>query len=137
MAKYDLRLTWEEFEELTPGMLRALCKRRNIRIKYERFAHAMTASAIYNSNRTSDDQPLVQAMDFVRDEEQAAKREQSLSFKRFINDSIKNVPMNAPRSKFLEVRRSVIEKLAANGCANAEAMFDAKWPSLKPQEGEA
>ncbi|MGA9135549.1 MAG: hypothetical protein WB384_26360, partial [Candidatus Sulfotelmatobacter sp.] len=59
MARYDLGLSVEEFEELTPGMFQALCKRRNIRIKYERYANAQTAAAVYNTARTKADDPMV------------------------------------------------------------------------------
>ncbi len=66
IARYDLGLGWEEFELLTPAMFQALCKRRNIRIRYERYAHAMTASAVYNVNRANRDDRLLMPMDFVR-----------------------------------------------------------------------
>jgi hypothetical protein len=117
-------------------MLRALCKRRAIRIKYERFANAQVAAAIWNVHRTSEDQPTVTAFDWVRDAEESSKREQLLNYKRIINDAVRQTPVTAPRSKFLEVRRTVIAKLTEQGCENAEQMFDEKWPSLKPQEGE-
>ena len=50
-------------------MFSALCKRRNVKIKYERFANAQTAAAVYNVNRGKADDPIVQPFDFVRDDE--------------------------------------------------------------------
>lgn len=134
-AKYNFNLTWEEFEELTPAMLQALCRQRNIRIKYERYAHALTTSAVYNVNRGKDD-PVIRPFDFVMTEEQADKRDTRLNALRFITDAVKVIPPTSPRWKFLEARRNVIAKLKAGGIENAEQMFDEKWPSLKPQQGE-
>lgn len=133
--KYNFNLSWEEFEELTPHMLQALSRQRNIRIKYDRYAHAMTTSAVYNVNRGKDD-PVIRPFDFVMTEEQADKRDTRLNALRFINDAVKAVPPTSPRSKFLEVRRNVIAKLKAGGIENAEQMFDEKWQSLKPREDE-
>jgi hypothetical protein len=134
-VRYNFDLTWEEFEELTPSMLQALCRQRNIRIKYERYAHALTTSAIYNVNRKPDS-PVIRPFDFVMTEEQADKRDTKLNALRLITEQIAAIPAKQPRSKFLEVRRRVIDTLLANGIGNAEQMFDEKWPSLKPKENE-
>ena len=75
VARYDLGLSDDEFGELTPAMFQALCNRRNVRIKYERFANAQTAAAVYNVNRVKADDPIISAMDFVRDEESSRKKE--------------------------------------------------------------
>jgi len=136
VARYDLGLSWDEFEECTPAMFLALCKRRNVRIRYERYAHGQTAAAVYNTNRSSDDQPVIQAMDFARTQEQVEAKERKLAVLQFITNSIRGVPKDAPRRKFLEVRRNVIKKLADQGCVNAEQLFDEKWPSLKPTKDE-
>lgn len=117
-------------------MFFALCKRRNVALKYERYANAQTAAAVYNVNRHNAEDPLVRAMDFVMDSEQSNKREELLKIKRFIRSSIQAVPMSAPRSKFLEVRRNVIQKLAAQG-QDGETLFDHLWPSLKPKKEES
>jgi hypothetical protein len=116
-------------------MLQALCKQRNIRIKYERYAHAMTTSAVYNVNRNPDS-PLIRPFDFVMTEEQADKRDTKLNALRLITEQIAAIPAKQPRSMFMQVRRRVIDTLLANNIENAEQMFDEKWPSLKPKEDE-
>ena len=126
----------EEFEELTPGEFLELCKRRNVAIKYDRYANALSASAIYNVNRASTDDPVVTAFDFVRDEKAAAKREKVRQAKRFITQAIGTMPFGTPREKFLDIRRKVIGDLTASGHGNAEALFDECWPTLKPTKEE-
>lgn len=116
-------------------MLQALCRQRNIRIKYERYAHALTASAVYNVNLPQE-AARVRPFDFVMSEEQADKRDTKLNALRYITEQIAGIPIKQPRSKFLQVRRRVIDTLLANGIAEAEQMFDGKWPSLKPKEDE-
>ena len=123
-----LHLDLEEFWNLTPGMFQALCKRRNVGIRYERYANALTASAVYNSVRSSEDSPLICAFDFIRNEKDSAKLEKLREGK---------LPMTTPRSKFLDVRRKAIIDLAASGYETPEALFDSVWPSLKPTEEES
>lgn len=134
MAKYDFGLTLEEFEELTPGGLWALGKRRNVAIKYDRFANALTASAVYNVNRGDADAPVVTAFDFIRDEKDAAKRERIREAKTYIKKVIGNAPMTTPMEKFQEIRRNAIKDLQASGYDNAEDLFNEVWPHLKPAE---
>jgi hypothetical protein len=117
-------------------MFQALCKRRNIRIKYERFANAQTAAAVYNTLRHKPDDPIVNAADFVMDDKQVAAKERRKAELEFITNSVRNVPAKSPRKKFLEVRANVIKKLSDQGCENAEALFDMKWPNLKPKKDE-
>jgi len=133
-AKYDFGLTWEEFEELTPLMFLALCKRRNVAIRYERYANAQTAAAVYNVNRHSADDPIVRPFDFVMTDEQAFERDQLLTIKQFFRSSISHVPRDCPRSKFLEVRANCIRKLTQQGRMDAEQIFDSMYPSLVPTE---
>jgi hypothetical protein len=125
----------DELEELTPRMLYALCKQRNIGFKYEKYAHALTASAVYNVNRTSDDVPVVSAMDFVRDPKEQAERDRVRAVRRTIMQGIGTLPALS-RTKILELRAKLIEKLKSHGNADAEAIFDDCWPSLKPKEDE-
>lgn len=126
----------EEFGELTPSMFQELCKRRNTRIRYDRYANALTASAVYNVNRAGDDAPMITAFDFIRDEKDAAKREKLREAKRFFRTAIGQMPMTTPRAKFLEIRSKSIADLTASGYSNAEALFDSVWPSLKPTAEE-
>ena len=137
MARYDLHLDLEEFWNLTPGMFQALCKRRNVGIRYERYANALTASAVYNSARSSEDSPLICAFDFIRNEKDSAKLEKLREGKKFCKKVIGQLPMTTPRSKFLDVRRKAIIDLAASGYETPEALFDSVWPSLKPTEEES
>lgn len=134
IARYDLRLSWEEFEEITPKMFWALCKRRNIRLKYERYAHAMTTAAVYNTLRSKADDPVVRPFDFVMDDEQTASREQRKKFWRYAQQAIAKLPMNTPRETLLEKRRLAIADLRASGCKEPETFFDEVWPHLKPRE---
>lgn len=127
----------EEFWDLTPGMFQALCKRRNIGIRYDRYANALTASAVYNTNRSSEESPILTAFDFIRDEEQAARLEKLREAKRFVKTAIGQMPMTTPRAKFIEIRRKAITDLTASGYDNAEAIFDSVWPSLKPTAEES
>jgi hypothetical protein len=137
MARYDLHLDLEEFWDLTPGMFQALCKRRNAGIRYERYANALTAAAVYNSVRTSEDSPLICAFDFLRDEKESAKLEKLREGKKFIKKVIGQMPMMTPRSKLLEIRRKAIIDLAASGYETPEELFDSVWPSLKPTAEES
>jgi hypothetical protein len=136
MARHDFGLSDEEFGELTPGEFRALCKRRNVRIRYERYAHALTASAVYNVNRHSADDPIISAFDFVRDEEASEKREHLLKAKRFVKKVIGGMPIMTPMEKLLEKRLAVIADLKASGYKDGEAIFDECFPHLKPKEDE-
>ena len=137
MARYDFGLSWDEFEELTPKMFQALCKRRNVRIKYERYANAQTAAAVYNVNRHSADDPMVRPFDFIMDDEQASQRVSKIRFKKFIQKTIGQMPFGTPREKLLEVRSKAIGDLRASGCEDPEALFNEMWPSLKPKESES
>jgi hypothetical protein len=134
-ARYDLGLSFEEFEELTPGMFKALAKRRNIRIKYERFANAQTAAAVYNTLRTKDEDQVVEAMDFVRDEKQAAAKERLRDAKRFCS-KVMQVPISTPRARLLEIRAKAIGDLKKDGFEDAEEIMNKTWPHLKPKDGE-
>jgi hypothetical protein len=129
MARYDFLLSDEEFGDLTPGEFNALCKRRNIRIRYERYANALTAAAVYNCNRSDADSPVVTAFDFVRDDHDVEKREKLLKAKRFMKQSLA-LPLGTPREKFLEIRLKVIDDLKASGYANAEQIVNESFPSL-------
>ena len=133
VARYDLCLSWEEFEELTPGMLQALCKRRNIGIKYDRFANAMTAAAVYNVNRGKADDPIWQPFDFIRDEESAQKKERLDTAKHFCR-KVLNVPATTSREKIMEIRQKAIRDLIASGYENAEDIFDSCWPHLRQKK---
>jgi len=134
IARYDLNLSFEEFEELTPGQFQALCKRRNIRIKYERYANALTTAAVYNSRRTKVDDPIVEAMDFVRDEKQALERESLRKARGYAQRAVGSLPMGTPLEKVLEVRRKAIADLKASGRKDAEEIMNEMWPTLKPKE---
>lgn len=117
-------------------MFLELCKRRNVAIRYDRYANALTASAVYNVNRSSADDPSVTAFDFVRDEKSARRREQRLEAKRYILKAIGGQPMATTRENLLEVRRKVIADLIAAGHDQAEELFDECWPHLTPTEDE-
>jgi hypothetical protein len=130
-------LSWEEFEELTPGTFQELAKRRNISIRYDRYANALPAAAIYNVNRGSEEDRLITAFDFVRTEDDSAKLERIREGKKYINKVIGELPMSTPRSKYLDVRRRAIADLTASKFENPESLFDSVWPHLKPTEEES
>jgi hypothetical protein len=135
MARYDLGLSLEEFEELTPGMFQALCKRRNIRLKYERYANALTASAVYNTARTKADDPTVHPFDFVRDEESQRNKDELEKLKAFARRTIGVLPIGTTLEKILEVRMKVIKDIEVAGCRDAEGLVDGVWPHLKQKKG--
>jgi hypothetical protein len=114
-----------------------LAKRRNVGIRYDRYANALTASAVYNVNRGSEDSPTVHPFDFVRDEKSAVKLEKLREAKKHIKKVIGVLPMTTTREKYLEVRSKAIDDLTAGGYVNAEALFDGVWPHLKPTKEES
>jgi hypothetical protein len=112
-----------------------LCKRRNQKLKYERFAAAQAAAAVYNVHRGKDT-PVITAMDFVRDERQTEKKERLTKARLFIRKTIGSLPMMTPMETLIEKRLRVIEDLKADGYDNAEELFDEAWPHLKPKDTE-
>lgn len=132
IARYDLQLSLEEFEDLTPAAFQALCRRRNIRFKHERFAHALTASAVYNVNRASADSPMVTPFDFVCEKDPSA--EQTKEIRQLIKQVIGSLPPGTPRDKYLEIRTRTIASLETQGRKDATQLFDECWPSLTPKE---
>lgn len=116
-------------------MFKALCHRRNVKIKYERYANAQTAAAVYNVNRTSEDTPVVSAFDFVRSKESADEQERVREVRRVIMQAFSGLPA-MDRTKVLGLRAKMIAKLKAKGQDDAEQIFDDCWPSLKPKEDE-
>jgi hypothetical protein len=132
IARYDLSLSLGEFEELTPASFQALCKRRNIRFKYERFTAAIVASAIYNVNRPSADAPLVQPFDFIREAD--PELEQTNNIKQMIKQAVGNLPEGTSTEQYQEVRVRTIASLESQGRKDATQLFDECWPSLKPKE---
>lgn len=136
VARYDLGLSWPEFEDLTPGMFWELCKRRDMARKHERFANALTASAVYNSRRTSEEQPIITAYDFIRDPESSRKREEIETLKRQIREQVTMLPVSTPRAHFMAMRERIIATLEAQGRTDAKELWAECWPSLVPTEGE-
>lgn len=117
-------------------MFRELCKRRNIGIKYERYAAALAAAAIYNVHRASAEDPVVTAVDFVRTPEQAERREKVLKARQYVNRALGGLPIATPREKYLEIRGKVIADLLASGYQNAEDIVNEMFSSLIPKDGE-
>ena len=95
-------------------MFLELCKRRNVGIKYDRYANALAAAAVYNVNRNSDDNSVVEPMDFVRSVEGAEKKELRLKAKRYVQAAL-TLPFGTSRAKWLEIRLKVIADLIAGG----------------------
>ena len=114
-------------------MFQALCKRRNVRIKYERYAHAITASVVANVNRGKAEDPTIAPFDFVRDEESSRKKEHLERAKKHCK-KVMNVPPGTTSERIQEIRRAAIKDLEASGYKNAEQIFDECWPSLKPKD---
>ncbi len=134
VARYDLSLSWEEFEELTPSMFYALCARRNIHFKYDRFAAGMVCSAVYNVNRASSDSPMLTAFDFVREPKDAAAKAETDKIKAVIKQVIGQLPSDTPKDRLHGIRSRTIASLKSQGREDAEQLFDSCWPSLKPKE---
>lgn len=116
-------------------MFLALCKRRNVRIRYERYASSISAAAIYNVNRHSNDDPVVKAFDFVRDDESIFKLEKLRKAKRYVKKAIGEMPWKSTsRQQYLAKRLVIISDLKADGYADAEQIFNVCWPNLTPTE---
>ena len=115
-------------------MFNALCQRKRIRYKYERLAHALTASAVYNCNRASKDSPIIQPFDFIR-ETDAAQEEVNV-IKALIRKAIGEAAVNTPRAELLRVRMNVITSLTKRGRTDSAQIFDSVWPTLKPTEAD-
>ncbi len=113
-------------------MFNALCKRKRIRYKYERLAHALTASAVYNCNRASNDSPIIQPFDFVRETD--AAQEEVMAIKAVIRKAIAQVPADTPRATLLKTRARVINSINMRGRTDGEKIFDNVWPNLRPTE---
>jgi hypothetical protein len=120
---------------MTPAQFNALCKRKNIRFKYERLAHAITASAIYNVNRANSDSPLISPIDFVREVD--PQEEQTKQIKQLISQAIGQAPQGTTAEKFQEIRTRCIASLESQGRKDAESLFNEVWPSLKPVTPES
>lgn len=114
---------------MTPAGFRALCKRRNIKFKMDRYAAAIPASAIYNVSRASTDAPLIEPMDFVREPD--PYRENTLEIKRLMKQVIGQLPAGTTAEKLQEIRTRTIASLSSQGRTDAEQLFDECWPSLK------
>lgn len=129
IARYDLGLSLAEFEDLTPAMFQALCKRRNLRFKMDRYANGLTAAAIYNVNRGSSDTPIIEPMDFVREPDPF--REQTNAIRKTIKQVVGQLPVGTKPEQIAEIRTRVISSLLRQGRKDAEQLFDECWPSLK------
>lgn len=110
-------------------MFQALCIRRNVHIRYDRFANALTAASVYNVNRTSADSPIVSAFDFVKEPD--PEREQTQQIRRLIKNVVGSMPVGTTREKYLEVKARTIASLLSQGRMDAEELFDSCWSSLK------
>jgi hypothetical protein len=132
IARYDLGLSLSEFAELTPSMFAALCKRRNIRLKHERFANALTAAAVYNVNRSKAEDPMTTAFDFVRDEKANKALSETRLLKKQIKDAVGHMPSSTPRNRFLKMRVAYVAELKKLGRTDAEELWAECWPSLVP-----
>lgn len=137
MARYDLGISsWDELADLTPSMFRALCLRRNVRLKHERLAAAEVAAAVYNVNRNSKEDRLLTGWDFVRDGEQAEKYAAWMDAKQYVRKVLANVPYDAPRSLLMKIRGEAISELTRRGRTDAAELWAEAWPSVVPQEGD-
>lgn len=75
-------------------------------------------------------------MDWVRDPEVQAKRDEYLRVRGIILNRIMGISVGKTRKEVLAIRMEMIEQLKEMGRTDAESMFNSCWPSLKPQEGE-
>lgn len=110
-------------------MFNALCTRRNIRFKYDRYAAGMVAASVYNTNRISADSPMITAFDFIREPD--PDRDERQKIKALIQQVIGQLPSNTPKDKLRDIRNRTIASLKSQGRTDAETLFDAVWPSMK------
>ena len=111
-------------------MFKALCARRNIRFKHERFLAGMTAAAVYNVNRASAESPVFTAFDFVRSAEDSERKAETDGIKSMIKSVIGQLPNDVTRERLLDIRSRTIKSLMTQGRKDAEVLFDSCWPSL-------
>ncbi len=111
-------------------MFHALCQRKRIRYKYERLAHAMTASAVYNVHRTKDS-PIIAPIDFVT--EQTPEQAELAEIKKIIKTAVAAAPNGTTRETLLKTKKNVIASLNARGRTDSKKIFDECWPSLKEE----
>lgn len=116
-------------------MFTALCKRRNVRLKQDRFANAITAASIYNVHRAGTDAELVTPFDFVRDAAQTEELDKVRLLKRQIRDAVTRMPNNTTREAFLKIRKNVIAGIEKLGRTDGAELWAECWPTLVP-EGE-
>lgn len=116
-------------------MLGALCKRRNIRLKYERFANAEVAAAVYNVNRGSAEVPMITAWDFVRDAKSSKAHSETLLLKKQIKEAVGMLPSDTSHAKLMNVRKNIIAGLEKLGRTDAVELWAECWPTLVPKEG--
>ena len=132
IARYNFGLSWEDFADCTPKMYRALFNRYHISVRHLRYASALTTAAIYNSNRTKEDDPVVAAFDFVATDEEVERRMNRKRYREYVNKALA-MWVTAPE-KFMEKRPLVIEDLRVAGCENPEELVDRMFPEFKPKE---
>jgi hypothetical protein len=65
IARYDLGIGLGEFGELTLAQFEALLDRHHEAHRRRMAAAGVVAAAVYNSQRTKDSDPLVNAVDFI------------------------------------------------------------------------
>lgn len=115
-------------------MFNTLCARRNLKFKCDRYTAGMVASAVYNTNRSSADIPMMTAFDFIRDERSSAELAEKQRITSVIKQVIGQLPSNTSPEKIQTIRAKTIASLKAQGRTDAEQLFNDSWPSLKPKE---
>jgi hypothetical protein len=131
IATYDLHLTLEEFEDLTPSGFRALRMRQKQEFTNARYLAAITAAAVYNVNRSSADSPIIDPIDFIREVDPLEANTNDI--KKAIKQAIGSIPPGTTREKVMEIRSNTIASLTEQGRDDAEELFDSQWPSLAPK----
>ena len=86
---YDLKISEQEFLELTPKLFDCLCKRKNENDKRETANAALVACMIYNINRRKNSKALT-VSDFFKDKKSiAANASDGESVKNLLNKMVK------------------------------------------------
>lgn len=129
MCRREHGLTWSEFQDLTLPQLEALEERRVIELRHNRFNAALVASAVYNSHKGPNTEPL-SPFDFLPDIGDAEDRERERKrriVKKQMGEAIHRLPLNATRERVLEMRARVIAGANAEGF-NGEELYQEIFP---------
>lgn len=132
VCRYDHRMSWDEFQDMTLAQFEALEDRRATAIRHARFNAALITSALVNVNLSGEADAL-SPFDFLPgyelDPEEIEKAKLRKSTKRAIALHFAQMP-GASMEEVLEEKARVIQRLTASGIEDAEELIREVYPDL-------